>query len=300
MTLRCSSCGALLDFEGGAFPTALVRCRFCGGSTAVPVPASFAAPGASAYRSPAVLAETPPVTVVTRPREPTAVAMEGALCPRCRMPLLAAAVEASNVEVHECACGGVFVDHDALAKLIAKSVHDESSLTGRIGIPGACARAGGHVRALPVLQRADESFAVRGRAADGATAVRATGSSRVLLAALLRGAEPSAVLRRLSLLTLGEASSAFLHAAVALHEWPLSPIVARALRNLDEPSASAQSVLDDVQTLAMSHGEDAGVLRVLAGRKQRATSSASKEERSERPTIRRNAAGTLAPSPARM
>lgn len=120
-----------------------------------------------------------------------------------------------------------------------------------------------------------------------ASAIRASGSPRVLLASLLRGAAPSAVLRRLAIIARGDASASFLQAAVALHEWPLSPIVARALREVR--SGSPESVLSDARTLSLTHPEEARLLGVLAARRLRSsqTDEIVERERTERPTIRR-------------
>ncbi|MBK6693641.1 MAG: hypothetical protein IPG50_15755 [Myxococcales bacterium] len=98
-----------------------------------------------------------------------------------------------------------------------------------------------------------------------AAAVEKSGSARALLAALLRGAEPTSVLRRLAVLSREEASAAFLGASVALREWPLSPIVFRAVREA-RPGGDTSMVLEDAKTLELTHPDEAAVLRTLVRR----------------------------------
>lgn len=118
-----------------------------------------------------------------------------------------------------------------------------------------------------------------------ASAVRASGSPRVLVNALVRGAEPPPVLRRLAVLTRGEPSPSFLLASVALREWPLSPILARAIRDVEV--GDPRSVIADAKVLMPTHTEDARVLAVLAARRRRQV-QAPMPEHEERPTVKRS------------
>jgi hypothetical protein len=94
-----------------------------------------------------------------------------------------------------------------------------------------------------------------------ASAARTT-CPRTLFAALLRGAHPIPILRRLALVASDDASAAFLQASVVLREWPISPIIGRALRNLRGGDPS--SVLADARTLLLTHRIDARILGALA------------------------------------
>lgn len=124
-----------------------------------------------------------------------------------------------------------------------------------------------------------------------ADSVSSSMSARVVLGALLRGADPARIFRRIALLARGDASALFLHASVALREWPLSPILARALREVR--SGDPADVVDDVRRLLLSHEAEARVLRILAVRRVRAMKEGTEpglaRESTESPTMRRHA-----------
>lgn len=118
MTLRCSSCGALLELDA-TFPAAIVRCRFCGGSTLVSRPAQRVE--TNPYRTPGQVPESP------KARAMGSSSLGGAPCPRCGTPLAHAAP--FGVEAYECSRCGVFASHDSLAALLAQTRRDSSPPT---------------------------------------------------------------------------------------------------------------------------------------------------------------------------
>ena len=196
---------------------------------------------------------------------------------------------------------GVVPEDDAvLAGVVHSEAHETPSAwtararqlaaIGRVSEAlGALARAvgaGGRPQSFTEALRHLAAPVTSEEAARRASAVRGSGSPRVLLNALLRGSDPAIILRRLALVTRGEAAPAFLLSSVALREWPLSPILARAIRDVEV--GDPQSVLTDARALVMTHAEDARVLAILAARRvRRAREASNAREHEERPTIKR-------------
>ena len=105
--MECCACHAAVD-PHGIFPGGTVICGACGARN--DVPAGNALPRQDHYRAPEPHAPEPPAPQASREL--------AALCPRCPHAL---ADDAEQGGIACAACGGVFVEHASLARLVGSA-----------------------------------------------------------------------------------------------------------------------------------------------------------------------------------